>query len=536
MKIGKKIVKYGFMAVLCISLFACKSTKQSKDKDAPAAPETEVVETEESVETTEESAKKDKKTLKAEKKAAKEEAKAAKKAEQAEKKAKKGKKDKNQEVDGAEAVEESEVEENSQVEANAETETSENPVEVVEAAAESESEVDLTSVLGTGGNEVPGAGGNLSFIGWNEVKNMKLDYKNGYIRLRSTPKLGNFNISVLNPAGKYVPVLSTRDEFTNSAFYLKADRKIFKLVGNGNVKAKSKKINGGIALHYQIDEIAEVVISLVTFPSVQKENADMVKITASIKNVGTKTTEFALKSVLDTVLGESAAVHFYTSNGEPVKNEVMYRNLKDCNYVISKNSEASMYIFLGGKDISPIENFALANFSTLNIQKWEPDMLSYRTFDTVLDYNNSAVGIEWPSVKLKEGEIFDYTFYLGFEVEQSFNDCVKYIWPEEVESEESKVSEQPEAAEIGSEIIKISENSKVEVTVPEPAKTPDVPKIVSNSKIDVAQLTKEQLSPEYIQNLLDRIAALEEDDTSINEGELLQLNAELDAILELLKQ
>ena len=49
-------------------------------------------------------------------------------------------------------------------------------------------------------------------------------------------------------------------------------------------------------------------------------------------------------------------------------------------------------------------------------------------------------------------------------------------------------------------------------------------------------MSKEQLTPEYIQSLLDRIAELEEDTTSVNRQELLQLNAELDAILTYLRQ
>ena len=49
-------------------------------------------------------------------------------------------------------------------------------------------------------------------------------------------------------------------------------------------------------------------------------------------------------------------------------------------------------------------------------------------------------------------------------------------------------------------------------------------------------MSKEQLTPEYIQALLDRIAALEEDSPTLNRQELLQLNAELDAILNYLRQ
>ena len=48
------------------------------------------------------------------------------------------------------------------------------------------------------------------------------------------------------------------------------------------------------------------------------------------------------------------------------------------------------------------------------------------------------------------------------------------------------------------------------------------------------KVKKEQLSPEYIQRLFNRIAELEDSGESVNREELKLLNAELDAILEYL--
>jgi len=48
-------------------------------------------------------------------------------------------------------------------------------------------------------------------------------------------------------------------------------------------------------------------------------------------------------------------------------------------------------------------------------------------------------------------------------------------------------------------------------------------------------VTKMQLNPEYIQQLLDHIAELEADDPGINKAEIDALNAELDGILLMLK-
>ena len=51
----------------------------------------------------------------------------------------------------------------------------------------------------------------------------------------------------------------------------------------------------------------------------------------------------------------------------------------------------------------------------------------------------------------------------------------------------------------------------------------------------LSSVTKAQLDPEYIQNLLDRIADLESDPALVDKGEVKRLNDELDAILAVIR-
>jgi hypothetical protein len=53
---------------------------------------------------------------------------------------------------------------------------------------------------------------------------------------------------------------------------------------------------------------------------------------------------------------------------------------------------------------------------------------------------------------------------------------------------------------------------------------------------DIKSLRKIQLTTEYIRDLINEIVNLENSDTAVNRTELLQLNAELDAILSVLRQ
>ncbi len=370
-----------------------------------------------------------------------------------------------------------------------------------------------------------------NYTGWIDSTRKNLDVKTGLLRLRTRTKLGTYNIYVQNSDAEYIPVLSTANESASSYFVLKADKKIIKLMADGNVKTYGR-LNGnstGFGLKYVVDKIADVELDFDAFSSTQKSDSDMIKVTATVTNRGSKTSTFTLKSIWDTVLGESTQYHFYTSQNVPVKNEVMYRTMQNEKWLMSKNNKAKMQIFFDGADISKTDYVALANYSTLDIKTWEPDMLNYRAFDTVLSYNNSAIGVAWPEAKLRIDESVSYVFYMAFATDTAEPNGEAYIFANtvtepDVESKEFTASSVSVPVVVESQqVITPVENIEVDNTVPEVS-------------FDVSKVTKEQLSSEYIQNLLDRIAALEEDDKTVNREELLQLNAELDAILETLKQ
>lgn len=429
----------------------------------------------------------------------------------------------------------------------------EAPVADAEIVAEENSDEVVADVVvaETSQTAIPedeGTGKKKNYIGWIDASGRDVDFKDGIIRLRGKPRLGTYNIGLLTENGKYVPVLSTRDEYTSSFFSLKVDKKIYKLSADANTMTMAKKTDTGIKLLYRIANVADVEIDFSSLNSIKNGDIDLIKVTATVTNLGPKKVQFALKSVLDTILGESTQYHFYNADDSAVKSEVMYRNVQDVKWVTSKNKNGQMLVFLTGADISPLEYVALANYSTLDIKNWEPEMLSYRAFDTVLSYNNSAIGLAWPAKNLRVEESVSFVYYIGFASEAEKPVCTKYIWPNGIEQAVEAANEVVPPVPTKDEVAKLPETAAIVPEVPStPAvetispvtvinPVPEEPKIVSNVKFDVSKLTKEQLSPEYIQNLLDRISALEEDDTTINRDELLQLNAELDAILEVLRQ
>ena len=147
--------------------------------------------------------------------------------------------------------------------------------------------------------------------------------------------------------------------------YLKAGKKILKLCDDSNVVSAAKKTANGISIRYTIDKTAMVQLDFECLASVEGENEDTVKIVATVQSLAKKKQDYALKLLLDTVLGETDRHHFYTSEDSPVKGEVLYHSMKDEKWVVSKNAKATMQLIFEGADITPIESVALANLQLL---------------------------------------------------------------------------------------------------------------------------------------------------------------------------
>lgn len=423
-----------------------------------------------------------------------------------------------------------------------------------------------------------------NYTGWISSSIRPVSAVVGNVKLNAYPKKGTFAIAVMNSAGKAIPVISSANEYTTTSFYLRAGKKIVKLSDDSNVTSAAKKTANGLILRYTVEKTAIVQIEFECFASGSEEEAkeDSVKIIASVQSLAKKNTEFALKLVLDTVLGETDRHHFYTKDDTPVKNEVLYRSVKEEKYFVSRNAKASMQVILDGADISPIDSLALANYATLDTKKWEADMSTFRSFDTVLSYNNSALAIYWPAVKLEAEQENSNIFYLSFATNGEIPGGAAYISsltaPEEEsipEGQEQAKSEKPkekeespvqniQAVKEEAEKTQVQQPAKVEEKKPEETKaeapeqeaakvespeaetpktetpkteaetiSPQKPAVKENPALDNG-ITNDKLSLDYIQKLLDRIESLEEGDPSVNKDEINALNAELDAILTIL--
>ena len=374
---------------------------------------------------------------------------------------------------------------------------------------------------------------------WTDNSGKSEPFSKGLVTLRYKKKLGSFNIAVKNKAEKLIPVLSTVEEYTTSAFYLKSNNKIIKLFNDSNIKTGYSKSENAVRITYSVPDLADVVLEFLIFPSVEGGIEDMVKVTATVINKTSVQKELGLKTILDTVLGEVDSYHFYTRNGVPVTSEVLYKTMANEKWIVSRNPSAAMQMFFYGADCTAPEALALGNYGTFDKKEWVPNMYNYRGFDSAYSYNNSAVAVVWPTFRLNPNESGKCIFYLAFATDYDNPQGEKYLFPESDEEEvEPLIPAEPAQEKVFTRTIESARQTEPQPERTAPAmdkiqkKTPSAPQ--KKKKADPKQFSNQQLTPEYVQNLLDRIIALEEDDASLNRAEIFQLNAELDAILEVL--
>lgn len=373
---------------------------------------------------------------------------------------------------------------------------------------------------------------------WTDNSGKSLPVSDGIVTLRYKKRVGSFNIAVRNAAEKNIPVFSTANEYTSSSFFLKSNNKIIKLINDGAVKTGYTKSDRGLRITYAVADTADVLLEFMIFPSQEGGQSDMVKVTATVTNKSQRRRELALKAVLDTILGETDAWHFYTRINVPVKNEVLYKTMENEKWIVSRNPNAAMQIFFYGADCTAPEAVALGNYSTFDKNEWLPNMYSYRQFDSVFAYNNSAVEVVWPAFKLNPNESGKCIFYMAFAADYETPKGDKFLFPEADESENEAavvLPETPAQDKVTTRTIEtyVPEEEEDEEESPK-LRLPKKKGKTAKKKINANKFSNQQLTPEYVQNLLDRIIALEEDDASLNKAEIYQLNAELDAILDVL--
>ncbi|ERF60179.1 hypothetical protein HMPREF1325_0813 [Treponema socranskii subsp. socranskii VPI DR56BR1116 = ATCC 35536] len=316
----------------------------------------------------------------------------------------------------------------------------------------------------------------------------------GSVKLVLRGERGTFQIYALGEDGSETAVFSGADAFTSTYFSLLAGKKEYLLSSSGGAATGAKANPDGGTLVYKLYKIADVTVDFSFARSPESPFDDIVKVRVSVINKGKKRNTFALKGVFDTVLGEKTQRHFSTADIKSINAETQFHDMSVSRWILSQGQEAAVQFLLYGADTTKIEEATLGNKDVLSLPMWCPVFVPARSFDSVTSYNNSALAVNWPKAVLESGAEANIVFYIALSADGNPPQGEAYI-------------------------------ASFDKTLPDEAET----KIASERAVPEWKLNKA-----YVDSLLQRIRALSDYDD--NTDELDALNAELDAILEQLRQ
>lgn len=384
----------------------------------------------------------------------------------------------------------------------------------------------------------------------NPFSQKKINHTVGNIKLYLNGKLGTYNISVLDDKAVAYNVLETYDECTSSFFSLLIGTKEYKLSDKTGISVAARSTENGGQLLYSVQKLANVIVDFTCIKSEVQKAEDIVQVTVSVQNITKRLEAYGIKAVLDTVLGERFSAHFYDKE-KLINYELQIKNFDDLKSISSKNSKAAMEVLFACADASLPEVFSLANKDVFTLPGWIPSCGDGKPFDSVFSYNNSAVGLNWSSVKVNPEESFSVKFYIALSTDGRPSPGEEFVKLYEKKQEELKEAERLEKESKAEETIQskngaennnvykniVSSESESVKKVPKPSAQPE--KKTQNSSLpeekSLKPVSKSQLDPVYIQKLIDKIEKLDPNST-LERSEFLLLNDELDSIIEALEK
>lgn len=406
----------------------------------------------------------------------------------------------------------------------------------------------------------------------------------GKVKYLAKGAVGSFQIYALGESGAQIPLLAGYDEFTSSFISLLAGKKEYKLTNNIGIVIGARKTEKGVQMVYVVPDVARVLLSFENVPeeilSKKKISSEVIKVSLSVMNRSKRSMKFSIKEIFDTVLGEHLGPHFSTGEEIAINSERQYRRFDKVKWISSTNSKAGIQFIFSGDGIKTPEAVSLSNKDLLALQKWVPQVISSRTFDSVLSYNNSALCINWEGCQLDPEEQFEVSYYIAVSSEGLPLDGYKYVESLGKGAGVSAYADSKEADGIysmASELYAAQKYNEAYRLVSDAWKNPENhtyqlsnlkkmiedklgfndfrPSFDSSAQEKSGENTEPAVNgsnqsaaensdgakifsydSEYIQNLIDKIQSLKENDENVDQEELLRLSNELDEAIKQLEQ
>ena len=340
-----------------------------------------------------------------------------------------------------------------------------------------------------------------------------------------------------------VPVIDTLDYANSSYIGIAVDKRFYNVHNTSGITYSYSNDGDTLTINYQIKK--QILLSVEYTIS----SKNILSIKYHVKNIDSDAHSVMLKSVFDTIFEEFNGGFYSTESKKKIKSEYIISDFDRHQYIESSNKVVSIRFLLD-------ENFSKYAYKAVVAAKpyfesdiFEGRFVEGRGFNTVLSYNNSAIGFFFKTLKLNAGE--EKTF-----VQRILFSKTEFAFPDDLDEEpEQNVfvdGESDSENETQSAVTKfvpvdnaadykpgvpsaVEEDDEEEtVDVKTEVKTPvSVSKPEQNNAVTEARrnaLKKEASS------LIDRIEKLDDDGANTDQAEVMRLQAQLDQILRQLKE
>lgn len=297
------------------------------------------------------------------------------------------------------------------------------------------------------------------------------------------------------------------DNASSSFFAVKAGSRYFPLRRSYSTTVSTvQNEDGSASFVWDIGGMIQAEVRFTLLVTEKDSPADSVRIDLSVMNLTENEGPFAIKAVVDTLLGETSRIHFTTAKGTAILSEKAFDSMVQDKWLSSSDGIGTVSVLLAGSAATAPDYVLAANRDILLSDAWKPVVNEGRSFSKLQSPNNSALGIWYSEKRLKLFETARYTFFVTTAAEGNVPPNAVLLG---IESEpDSELSESIVAS--ASQIVEQAVGTE-----------DDAPSASGGQKT---------VDAEYVQQLLDRIYVIEESDDPDPE-EIKQLSAEIDALI-----
>ena len=371
------------------------------------------------------------------------------------------------------------------------------------------------------------------------------------LKLVIYPKTGNFCLYRLKAEDVriYEPLYDDRSQSSVNIYSLLFNGEIFHLNNKSGKKIIISQTKNKITIMFQIsmDFLATQTFSFV--PSKQRSTGKLLKVVTKIQNISGDIANIGLKALFDTSLGEKNLIPLYTDLRSEIGAELMLQPvLEKDSVVFSADRGYACLFFLRNEYMTTPTSVYVANWERLVTKKWLPPYISGRSFRK---YGSADPGLlyVWSEQKVPNEAALTVTNCVGFyDYRNAAETVTAYSAYTQAAAEETTRTAGRPVGNLA--VTPIYQNApvnqpadaapKTQVSaVSEPAAAEQTPAAQPAEQEPSVQPTKNEEPKKdyrYVQELLDKIAELEQSSDTLSMEEIKKLRTEVDEAIEAMQE